>query len=248
MKKRWKYGATFVAVYMFFLLLTIPAVWVVEQVGAPQGVDIKSTKGSLWHAHFSAITLPNNVQLHNVEVRIKPLTFLWFSPTAEITFGGRNLPGPEGSMLVKGLFSSLELEDVNLSLNAQDIVPLINLPLALTAHNYIKLSVPNYAMGSPICELATGNVVWNKASITAYEERIELGDLQGDFHCDKGELLFTFNPDNNLGLNFTAILHEPGRASGLGYLAPADKFPEKLSLALPFLGKANAKGQYPLRF
>lgn len=247
MKKWLTYGALFFVVYLGFLIVNIPAIWVVEQVESPQGVEIKSTQGTLWHAHFEAIKLPENVILHNVEVRLSFLSLLMFKPTVDITFGGDRLPGPKGELSITNLFSSLQLKDAKVTIEANDLLSQVELPVALTAHNKIHLSIPEYEMGEPVCKVSEGKANWEKAAITAFEETIDLGALNATMSCENGLLYLTVDPKNILGLTYELAVRKKGKVSGHGFIKPEKNFPEQLKMALPFLGNADSQGRYRLK-
>lgn len=248
MKKRFIYSGLFILLYVFFLIINIPAIWVLEHVKSPEGVEIKSTQGTIWQAHFEAIKLPEGVLLHNVEVKLNPLSFLWLNPSADITFGGDKLPGPRGSLSLSDLFSSVSVNNLNVEMKARDAIALMDLPLDLTGHNDIKFTASEYVLGKPMCSAVKGKLTWPKAKVTSFNETVDLGALSGDFTCDKGQLIFTMDPKNILGLTYEVVIANKERVSGIGYLEPAADFPEKLKLILPMLGKPDAQGRYRLHF
>ena len=248
MKKWLIFSALFIVAYLGFLIVNIPANWVVEQVDSPKGVEIKSTQGTLWHARFEAIRLPQDVILHNVEVRLSLLSFLMFSPSADITFGGFNMPGPQGTLKLSNLQSNIKFSDVNIDVSANDLASQMDLPIALTAHNDINIKISEYQMGKPVCTVSQGNVKWDKASVTTFEQTIDLGPLKAALSCEEGLLYITVDPQNNLGLSYEVVMRSETQSSGSGFIKPTDDFPKELKLALPFLGNPDANGRYSLQF
>lgn len=248
MKKWLTYSALFIVVYLGFLIVNIPAIWVVEQIDSPKGVEIKSTQGTLWHTRFEAIRLPEDVILHNVEVHLSLWSFLMFSPSAEITFGGFNVPGPQGTLKLSNLLSDITFKDVNIDVSANDIVSQMDLPIDLIAHNNININIVEYEMGKPVCTVSQGNIDWSKASITTFEQTINLGPLEASLSCDDGLLYITVDPQNKLGLSYEVAVISETQVSGNGFIEPSDDFPPELQLALPFLGNPDAKGRYALSF
>lgn len=248
MKKVWIYSGLFLLAYVFFLVINIPAVWVVEQVKSPQGVDIKSTQGTIWHAHFDAIKLPENLIVYNVEVRLSFWSLLLFNPQAELNFGGNKIPGPRGNATLDNLFSEVRLTDVNIEMRANDVLKNVNLPVPVQAHNRVQLKLAEFQIGSPVCSSTAGSIQWPNAKVTAFEQSVELGSLEANLSCDKGELIVTMNPQNRLGLSYELVVSGKNRFSGNGHLKPGNDFPETLEMALPFLGKTDNQGRYRLRF
>lgn len=248
MKKWLTYSALFIVAYLGFLIVNVPAAWVVEQVELPKGVEIKSPQGTLWDARFEAVRLPQDVILHNVEVRLSLLSVLLVNPSADITFGAFNKLGPQGSLKLSHLLSDIKFTDVNIDVSANDVVSQMDLPIALTAHNDINIDISEYQMGKPLCTVTQGNVNWAKASITSFDQTIDLGPLKAVLSCEEGVLYITVDPQNNLGLSYEVVMRSENQVSGNGFIKPGTGFPEELKLALPFLGNPDSSGRYALKF
>lgn len=248
MKKWLAYSTLFFVVYLGFLIVNVPVSWVINQVELPKGVDVKSPEGTVWNAQFEAIELPDNITLYNVKVDLSVVSIFMFNPKADITLGGDNLPGPQGQFSATNFFSTLQLSDVDLAIEANEILSQIELPLALTAHNKIDINMPEYEIGTPVCTVSNGKLRWTKAAITTFEETVELGALKANISCEKGLLYITMDPKNNLGLTYEVVIRSQKEASGNGFILPPANFPEQLTVALPFLGNPDGQGRYRLRF
>jgi general secretion pathway protein N len=121
------------------------------------------------------------------------------------------------------------------------------LPIPLIAGGNVNIKVTEFTLGKPICQRAIGNITWHKAGVTAFDQRIALGSIAAGISCQQGALALAIDPNNNLGLTFTAYVRSRG-VSGSGFLKPGEKFPSTLQSVLPFLGKVDSQGRYRLSF
>ncbi|MFT5758251.1 MAG: general secretion pathway protein N [Alteromonadaceae bacterium] len=252
MKKWFIYGAMFVGVYLSFVIATIPAHWVIGQIKLPKGLVIESINGSIWSSTITQLTYiaPNQrpYTINNVNVSLNSLSVLLLNPSADVTFGYALAKGPEGSLTISGLTDSLTLKNVDILLAANDIAQQLTLPMPIEAHDYIKINVASFVVGKPICQSLEGLISWQKASVSALDEKVKLGALKASLSCEEGALALTIDPLNDMGLSFTAYVRQNSQVSGNGFLKPADKFPEQLTGLLPFLGDKDSKGRYRLAF
>ncbi len=252
MKKWFVYGALFFSVYLIFVIATIPAHWVVGQIKLPKGLVIGKVTGSIWSSSIAQVSYaaanqaPYNI--NNVHASLNGTSLVLLNPGIDMTFGGALAKGPEGSLTVSGLTDSLTLENVDILLAANDIAEQLTLPMPIEAHDYINVNIASFVVGKPVCETLDGRISWQKASVSALDEKVNLGSLKATLACDKGALALTVDPKNDLGLSFTAYVRQNSQATGNGFLKPGNKFPEQLKGLLPFLGNKDNKGRYRLAF
>jgi general secretion pathway protein N len=252
MKKWFVYGALFVGVYLSFVITTIPAYWVIGQIKLPKELVVGKVTGSIWTSSIAQVTYsaPNQAPyiINNVNVSLNSFSLFLLNPSIDVTFGDALVRGPEGSLTMSGLSDSLTLENVDILLAANDIAKQLTLPMPIEAHDYIKINIPSFVVGKPLCQSLEGLISWQKASVTGLDEKVKLGALKATLACDQGALTLTVDPKNDLGLSFTAYVMQNSKVSGNGFLKPANKFPEKLKGLLPFLGNKDSKGRYRLAF
>jgi general secretion pathway protein N len=247
MKKWFAYGAIFFSVYIVFLISTMPAAWVVSFINLPNNAQVSELSGTVWRSYAKQVSI-DNVDINNVSSELSFFSLLMLDPKVKLTFGGALFRGPEGKLTASQLLEKIKITDAEISLAANQIAEKLNLPIPLQAHNLIDIKVDEFIVGKPVCQQMTGAIDWKKASITALSEKVKLGALSAALACEKGALALTISPKNDLGLTFTAYVHNMKRASGNGYLMPGANFPEKLKPALSFIGKADDQGRYRLNF
>ncbi|WP_440877160.1 type II secretion system protein N [Thalassotalea sp. PLHSN55] len=247
MKKWFAYGAIFLLFYTVFVLATMPASFVLSKVTLPKDVTVQGVSGTIWQIYAEQVTY-QQTQLQKVNITPSFWSLLSLNPKLSITFGDAMLPGPEGQLTVSNLLADIHATDIDITVAANMIAEQLPQMVPLTAHNYVQLQMSEYQMGKPVCQAAQGKVTWQKASVTALEETVKLGALSAKLSCDNGALVADVEPNNNLGLSFSAYVRGPNKVSGNGYLTPGDKFPEQVKPLLTFIGKADNQGRYRLNF
>ena len=247
MKKWFAYVATFLLFYMVFLLANMPASFVLAKVELPKEVKIQGVSGTVWQLSAKQL-IYQQTQLQKVQVALSFWSLLSLDPELAINFGDAMLPGPEGHLTVSGLLGDIKASDIDITVAANMVAERLPLMFPMTAHNYLNLQMDDYLLGQPICQIAKGQIKWQKASITAFEETVKLGKVAAKLTCDKGVLVASIDPKNDLGLTFTANIHSADKVSGSGYLKPGAKFPEQIKPLLTFIGKADDQGRYRLSF
>ncbi len=247
MKKWILRGLLFFSSYLVFVVASMPINTVLAFVTLPKGLTISGVSGTIWQTKIAQVNT-ETVTVNRVNAHLKLSSLFLLNPTIEVNFGGRLLDGPHGNLTVSGLLSRLEIKQTKLTLPANDIAQQLILPIDLTALGSVTINLDHYLIGKPLCKEIQGNIVWSKAAMTAFEQTVELGRLQGKLSCKKGAVVLKIDDKNNLGLSFSAYLRAKSQVSGNGYLTPGSKFPPKLKELLPFIGKADRQGRYRLRF
>jgi len=241
------YGGVFAGVYLLFVIATIPAKLIFNFVSLPKDVLVENVSGTVWQAEIDRLAT-KDVELNRVTASLSPWSLLVMDPAVNLSFGDDLLPGPQGEVKVSGLLGELTLTDADILLSANDIARQLDLPVPVTASGDVAVKLDTLVLAQPLCADAQGEVSWRKARASAFEQNVILGQLSADIACEEGALAFNIQPNNDLGLTFSAYLRQGGRFSGQGYLQPGEKFPQQLKAVLPYLGKKDAQGRYRLGF
>ena len=247
MKKVLLISSAFFGVYLFFLIVLMPASFVINWLTLPKNITLGQVTGSIWQANISSVEV-KQLQVKKVETQLSFFSLLVMNPSIQMKFGDPLIAGPEGQGRVSGLLDQLTIEELSLSVKANTIVEQLQLPVPISAHDFVDLQLDNFTLGEPICSQLVGNILWDKAAVTALDEKVKLGKLSAKLSCEQGDAVLTIDPKNDLGLSFTASIGKGYRSSGSGYLTPNSKMPESIKQVLPFLGKADNQGRYRLKF
>lgn len=247
MKKWFASAAIFLLVYLVFLMATLPARLIVANVELPKGVELYGISGTVWSMNIEQVHV-QDIRLVDVNVKTQVFSLLTLDPALNVVFGNAISSDPEGSLTVSGLMAQLTLSDVSVNVEADLIASQLALPLPIDAHNYINLSLTEFVVGAPVCHIANGRILWDKARVTALDESVKLGKLAAKVACEQGALAIEIEPKNDLGLTFVAYVRSSKKVSGNGYLKPGAKFPEEMKPILSFLGETDREGRYRLSF
>ena len=245
MKNYFKFSAGFIGLYLFFMISSMPLSFVSQWLELPKNVAVGKVSGSIWQGEITSLVV-DGVTISKLETELSFFSLLMFSPEIKLSFGDPLLKGPEGNVTISGLFTDITIEHMVLSAEANLIASKLQLPIPITAHDYIDLNIEHFVIGQPICHELVGNISWQKAAVTALGEKVQLGELTAKLTCQQGKLVMEINPKNDLGLSFTASVGQGFRASGDGYLTPTDKTPQAIQQRLPFLGQAEGQGRHRL--
>ena len=250
MKKKFAVGLVFLMAYLGFLIATLPATVLFNQVSLPQNLSLSGISGSVWQTKVEQVTVGETV-IKQVETELDFLSLFSLAPTLPVTFGDPLLTGPEGALDITFSQGIIEIDNLRLLFKANDIAQQLTLPLPITAKGDVEINLSHAAINIEDhnkCITADGMVSWSKAGVLALEESIPLGRFNAKLACEEGVLALVLSPENNLGLTFSAYVRKGGRVSGSGFLKPGDKFPPALTSTLPFLGRKDSQGRYRLSF
>lgn len=251
MKKWFAYSAIFFSVYLVSIIATIPLNVVFGFISLPKNINLQGITGTVWQAEINQASY-DDIVVNKVKLKTDFWSLLTLDPIFDINFGGGMADGPQGKLMLSGLSSALTVEQLEVNVSANDIAQKLSLPIEVTAEGYVDLSMQKFVLAQPtaktFCQQAEGDITWPKATVAAFGETVKLGKISAKLSCDKGALAVKITPKNDLGLSFTAFVNKGGRYSGNGYLQPGKNFPAQLREVLPFIGNADSKGRYRLRF
>ncbi|MEI6893519.1 MAG: type II secretion system protein N [Colwellia sp.] len=251
MKKWSAFTAIFFTGYLAFLVATMPLALLINNIELPKNLNMGSVSGSVWQGEISQISA-NNYTIEKITTELSFWSLLLFSPTIDVSFGEAMLAGAEGKFTLTLSAEQLLLKDVELFVSANDIAKQLTLPIPVTAQGNVELTLAELNLNTSekmACEYGQGQISWLQSGVTALDNHIKSGTIKADIDCDKGDLRANISAKNDLGLSFIARLSiAKQKASGQGYLKPGANFPTELESALPFLGRPDNQGRYPLKF
>lgn len=245
MKKVISYSLIFLVTYVIFVVATMPAQFVLNQVTVPKTMNVSGVSGSIWQANIKHVST-KTIEVHDIEAKLSVFSLLTLSPSFDITLGDPLKHGPEGYLTLKVSEESLEVSDANINIAVSDILKNARLPIDVKAKGFIELDIETFSAGKPICQSLKGKAKWAQAKVKAFDQSVTLGTLKADLTCEKGALVLTIDDKNDLGLSYTAYMRKVGKFTGDGFLKPGDKFPENVKPALSFIGKPDSQGRYRL--
>lgn len=251
MKKWFAFLAIFLSSYIVFIVASAPLTWLINMAEVDSSIKIESPSGTIWQGEIQSITVKNN-RINQVKTSVSFWSLFTLSPSVDIMFGDAMLPGPEGELTLRASSERLTITDLSILTSASDIVNNLSLPIPVYARGDIELSFAtlDVSLGKNMtCLEGAGGAQWQRASATAMEQSVKLGQLSATLSCEDGDVHAKLNPNNDLGISYDVVYTMPElKLSGQGYLKPGTKFPKDLKPALSFLGRADNQGRYRLKF
>lgn len=249
MKKKFAIAVVFLMAYLGFLVATLPAAVLLNQIALPNNIVLSGVSNSIWQAKIEQVSVDKLV-INNIQTKLSFWSLFSLTPTLSVTFGDALLAGPEGELDISLSQEKITLADLHLFIKANEIAQQFTLPVPVTAKGDVNITLSHAAINinDNKCIAAEGLVEWSKAGANALNENISLGSFNAEVACEEGTLALLLSPNNNLGLTLNAYVRQGGRISGNGWLKPDAKFPSVLNNALPFLGRKDSQGRYRLSF
>ncbi len=171
MKSVWRAVAVGAAAYLAFLLVNIPAAWVIDRLAgrAPQ-VQLSGVGGTLWSGRASQLRV-DAVTLGDVRWRWHPFALL--AGRLEYGLSGRWGESPVMLSAGKGLFGGAYLSDVSVAAPARNWIGALHLPAEASGELTLALDRVRFTQGGAIPALR-GTARWAPAVLAA-PVALELG-------------------------------------------------------------------------
>jgi general secretion pathway protein N len=189
--------------------------------------------------------------ISDVSWDLNPLSLLLGSISADVQFGDgsdRKMISGAGMISTGFSFASVDLSDFVLRYPAKELMGKLKLGLPVTLGGQIVFNIDDYAQGAPYCESLHGTMTWRKAQVQVAGPALELGKLDAQLGCQKGELELKVTKKNPLGLQMTSLIGANNKFSVKGFVKPNGDMPDPVHNAMSFLGKADSKGRFALNF
>ncbi|XQW84798.1 type II secretion system protein N [Thalassotalea piscium] len=247
MKKWLAVGAAFLSVYLIFVIVLLPARYVINKIQLPKNVQIAGISGSIWHSKIDSLLIEKTL-INHISIKVNWSSLFLLNPSVEVAFGGALYNGPEGRFNALGFLSDITISDLQLEISANEIAQQLPLPIPMQAKDNVVISVKEFVLGQPVCQQLSGQIQWKNAAIIALSEQVPLGTLKAALSCEKGNAVAVLDDNNDLGVTFSAVLGNNGVISGNGYLTPHNQLPKAIEQVLPFLGRKDNQGRYRLAF
>jgi general secretion pathway protein N len=243
-----KISFLFIVLYVFSLLLTVPASLVTRFIPSDAGVQIGHVTGTIWNAKLSQVDYRKQFQLQQLSWEFDWLALLSLQIKADIKFnnGKKEMTG-NGSATYG--FSGFAVTDFNVDMQATALLPYLNLPVPITPSGKFMLVIENATQGAPYCSELDGYFVWQSGAIETPMGNIDLASPSVDLSCDNGNLLASVKQrSEQLVTNAKISLLEGGRYQLQGDIMGTDKLDANILQALSWIGPKTPSGATKLSF
>lgn len=241
MKSWWLGGLLSLLCYLGFLLAQLPAQAVVNALPLPAPLRLEGVQGSLWRGELDRLRWGPE-QLERVRWHLPVTSLLWLAPSLELEFGRRQGLNGQGVASV-GLGGQLSLEGWQVSLDAEDLVPRLPLPIPLQGSGQLQLSLPEASLTAKGCEAVKGTLRWRGASLLTPAGELPLGEPVLTLSCRGGKLIGKLQQSSDsLSLSGEGEWGWDGRYQFKGKLTPGPAMPADMRSTLAMLGRPDSRG------
>ena len=238
-KKSIKYISFVIILYLFFLIINIPATLVISSIKVPNNIKISSISGTLWSGEINKLTY-SGVNLGRLNWELSPLNLLIGELFADVSIVNKK---QSFTSEVK-IFSSgkIELEETRFNFNLSTLQPLTyGMPFSYDGR------VSGYF---PVSFIYKNNYVGVNGKLSLYDiemispQRQSFGDFSIDFRAEKEGATSGKIKDNGGQLNLTGelSLRKNGQFKISAKLAARDKN-SSLDKVVSFLGRKDIEGR-----
>ncbi|MFK3978442.1 type II secretion system protein N [Shewanella vesiculosa] len=236
-----------VIIYLVFLLVYLPANWLVSIAPLPNNVAISGAEGTLWQGQASLVTIDKR-QIEQVSWQLSPWGLLVGKADIDFKIGNRATP-VSGKGSISWSFSGLRANNIRFDLPDSFLLAGARLPFKTQIDGDVSLMVEILEQGKPWCEQLSGKLFLNNTNVKNQYGVYPLGNISLELSCLDGQLkIATDETQNVLGLTGSAILGESNLVKVSAKIKPTDAQPKDLREALSFLGRQDSQGYYPINY
>ncbi|WP_137224665.1 MULTISPECIES: type II secretion system protein N [Shewanella] len=236
-----------VIIYLVFLLVYLPANWLVSIAPLPSNVAISGAEGTLWQGKAALITIDKK-QIEQVSWKLSPWGLLAGKANIDINVGSRATP-VNGKGSISWSLSGLSAKNIRIDLPDSFLLADARLPFKTKIDGDVSLMVEALKQGEPWCEQLNGKLFLNNTNVKNQYGVYPLGNIALGLSCLDGQLqIATDETQNVLGLTGTATLGESNLVKVSAKIKPTDAQPKDLRDSLSFLGRQDSQGYYPINY
>lgn len=229
---------------LLFILVKIPAALVANLLPLPKGLAYSELEGTLWQGSIRQ-AMYNRQVITDIKWQFKPSKLFTGALGYQVSFGK---PRKSNSVSGKGLviigLTGKSVEDAIFRMPAANVKPMLPIPMGRIDGRVIA-NIKEFTLGTPVCEVAMGEVSWNQAGIDI-NGTIEFGSIDANLSCEQGKLIAQFDGDNSLGLTGQAAIESSQKFGFNGFLKPSADLPAVVHQGISMVTKVDAQGRYKI--
>ncbi|WP_018982305.1 type II secretion system protein N [Salinimonas chungwhensis] len=245
MKAKIAWAIASVLVFVFFLIIYLPASQITSRLALPEEVSLYGVSGTLWEGSAQQVVV-NGLPVDNVSWEIHPAALLWGD--IRVSLNGGNMRSPEAisfsGPLTTGLFSQTRVsaESFVAYIPVDRILAQVSLPLPVNAAGRFKLSLQTLDYNGQCNEL-NGQGSWLNAAVAGTQGPIDFGTYDASLSCADGNFIVNVEEPNKLGLSMQAQADPQfSDISVEGRFKPDNDLPKEVHQAARFFGQPDSNG------
>lgn len=238
-----KITLSFIVIYVVFLVATAPANLINRFMPKHADIKFEDISGTLWNGKLSNLVYLNKYPLKELTWKIDWLALASLKVQANIEFnnGRRELLGV-GSVAY-GTAGAV-VNNVNIDMQATELMPYIQMPVPVTPAGRLTLVVESGSLGDPYCGELDGYLVWRGAQVDTPMGNIDLASPNIDLSCAQGNLVASLKQTSeHLTTNANVTLKKGGSYQLQGNIIANEKLDPAIAQAISWIGPKNSKGE-----
>ncbi|MFS1425046.1 type II secretion system protein N [Shewanella sp. 10N.286.48.B5] len=236
-----------VFVYLIFLVVFIPANWLVGIAPLPNNIKVSGVSGTLWQGSADLVSIDRRL-IEQVSWDLNPWTLFIGQLYVDLQIGSRATP-VSGQGDISWSLAGVSAENLRFEAPNKFLLGNAKLPFRTMVDGDVSLIVESLKQGTPWCEQLTGKLFLNAIDVKNQFGEYPLGDIALGLSCIDGQVqLMTDDSMNKMGIQGSATLGENNRIVVSAKIKPTHEQPQDLTQALSFLGKQDSQGYYPVNY
>ncbi|WP_394132887.1 type II secretion system protein N [Shewanella maritima] len=236
-----------IALYLVFLVVYMPANWLLSVAPLPNNVSLTGVTGTLWQGRAAQVSFDKR-SVEQVSWELSPWGLLLGRANIDFEIGNRNSL-VNGRGYVSLSMSGIDAQDLRFEAPSGFLLAGARLPFRTRVNGDLSVVVENFEQGKPWCEQLVGRAFINGLDVSNQFGNYPLGNLNTGLSCEDGQIKLTVDEAANaLGLSGTVLLAENNQVIVSAKIKPTDSQPDDLREALVFLGKQDSQGYYAINY
>ncbi|WP_372880802.1 type II secretion system protein N [Psychromonas sp.] len=238
----------FFFLYLFSLMITLPASTLTRFIPQSAGLKIAGVSGYAWQGEAALLTYNKEHNFERVSWGLDWSALTTLQVKLHVKFNnGRNAMSGEG--IVKSGFWGKGVENLKLDLSAAQLLSYVDLPVPIEASGDIAITVKDATLGDPYCATLDGFVNWENARISSQVGDVDLATTNINLSCENGEpVAFIKQQSEQISSNISALLQKGGLYKLQGTINASDKLNPDIRQALNWIGPKDSTGATLLNF
>ncbi len=241
MKKRYYFFIVTFS-YLLFLIATIPVSLITNIINEKTPVEIQGASGTIWNGKANYISIDEIADLNNTKWTVSAWKILTGRAAFQIDtdYDGQKISGEVGVSVFKQFF----VNNFSAKISAEKIAELADIPLVQLS-GMVTLDIEHAHWTMDELPLASGNIVWNAATITV-AETVSLGKLNIALNENDDYLLNADikNQGGDIRVSGNAeFVAEKNYAVNVK-LSPTDSASNNIEKSLSFFAKRQSNGDF----
>lgn len=236
-----------VLLYLIFLVVYLPAKWLVSIAPLPMNVSLSGVSGTLWDGQAALVQFGPR-QVESVQWQLSPWALFIGQVRLAVSLGSR-ATAVSGKAAVTWSMSGLSIQDLRFDAPDSFLIAGARLPFGTEIKGDVSLMLAELVQGEPLCEQLSGKLFLNQSDMKNQFGAYPLGNMALALSCQDGQAAISMTEaDNKLGISGIILLGADNSIKVTAKVKATEGQPEDMRNSLAYLGKPDSQGYYPVNY